>query len=331
MRHVLCGLLAVLLLFGAAAVPARAWDGEGHAAVGAIAEALLRPATRQRVAGLLGMRLGVAAAWADCARGVVRQDGRFAYAPRPGLRAACAAFDTAPGRALMERYAAENWEGCGHAPRVTCHAEFHYADIAIQRGGYGMTHGAGDHDVVHAINAAIAVLRGAPAPAPFHIDDARVALLMLAHFVGDIHQPLHVGAVYLDAAGRVVDPDAAPEAAAGGTQGGNLIRMDGQRLHAAWDAMPDGIALPPGEDLVRAAEGVAPMAGPVEGWAAAWAGESLAAARRAFAGLAFGPFAQGGWEAHAPAGYGPMRARIQREQVIKAGARLAQLLNLLLP
>ena len=34
----------------------------------------------------------------------------------------------------------------------------------------------------------------------------REALRLLAHYVGDIHQPLHVAAVYLDREGRVVDP-----------------------------------------------------------------------------------------------------------------------------
>lgn len=32
--------------------------------------------------------------------------------------------------------------------------------------------------------------------------------MLIAHFVGDLHQPLHVGAVYLHANGVVVDPDA---------------------------------------------------------------------------------------------------------------------------
>jgi hypothetical protein len=34
-----------------------------------------------------------------------------------------------------------------------------------------------------------------------------VALILLAHYVADIHQPLHVGAAYFDAQGRATDPD----------------------------------------------------------------------------------------------------------------------------
>src|SRR6202035_4149196 len=57
------------------------------------------------------------------------------------------------------------------------------------------------------IGAAIAVLRDKPAPPPFSILDKKEALLMLTHFVGDLHQPLHVASAYLDADGRFVDPD----------------------------------------------------------------------------------------------------------------------------
>src|SRR5207247_10088509 len=34
-----------------------------------------------------------------------------------------------------------------------------------------------------------------------------VALILLAHYVADIHQPLHVGAVYFDEQGRFTDPE----------------------------------------------------------------------------------------------------------------------------
>jgi hypothetical protein len=42
------------------------------------------------------------------------------------------------------------------------------------------------------------VLKGGAAPAPFSLKDQREALLLLTHYVGDLHQPLHVGAIYLD-------------------------------------------------------------------------------------------------------------------------------------
>ena len=72
----------------------------------------------------------------------------------------------------------------------SCHKAYHYTDEAIQRSKYALgSAGTRDFDVVAAITAAIHVLKGEPAPPPFNIKDKREALLMLAHYVGDIHQP----------------------------------------------------------------------------------------------------------------------------------------------
>ena len=77
------------------------------------------------------------------------------------------------------------------------------------------------HDVVSAINAAIAVLQGSASPSPVSFTSKREALRVLAHYVGGIHQPLHVGAIYLDASGHEVDPDAGTYDPATKTQGGS--------------------------------------------------------------------------------------------------------------
>lgn len=45
-----------------------------------------------------------------------------------------------------------------------------------------------------------------PAPKNPRRISKRVALLLLAHSAGHIHQPLHVGCGYIDAHGRFVDP-----------------------------------------------------------------------------------------------------------------------------
>src|SRR6185295_12615663 len=50
----------VLLLAPAFSGPARAWNAEGHEAVGSIADSLLQEATRQKVAAILGVPLRVA-------------------------------------------------------------------------------------------------------------------------------------------------------------------------------------------------------------------------------------------------------------------------------
>ena len=109
----------------------------------------------------------------------------------------------------MVDYVTRNWSNCAYEDRPTnCHKAFHFADVAIQHDTYDRKDvGTSDHDVVAAINAAILVLQSKPAPTPFSIKDKKEALFLLAHFVGDLHQPLHVGAIYLNAAGGEVNPD----------------------------------------------------------------------------------------------------------------------------
>ena len=67
--------------------------------------------------------------------------------------------------------------------------------------------GRSQWDIVHMISYCVAVLRGEiPEENPRKITKA-VAIILLAHYVGDIHQPLHVGAQYFDQSGRPVNPD----------------------------------------------------------------------------------------------------------------------------
>jgi hypothetical protein len=72
-----------------------------------------------------------------------------------------------------------------------------------------------------------------------------VALILLAHYVGDIHQPLHVGAAYFDWKGRIVDPD--KDKSALRDEGGNTFTLElndepprrrgihKKKLHGFWD------------------------------------------------------------------------------------------------
>ncbi len=60
---------------------------------------------------------------------------------------------------------------------------------------------------------------------------------MLAHFVGDLHQPLHVGAIYLDAAGTPANPDQGTFDPDTETAGGNSISEAHGNLHPDWDAL----------------------------------------------------------------------------------------------
>jgi len=72
-----------------------------------------------------------------------------------------------------------------------------------------------------------------------------VALLLLAHYVADIHQPLHVGAEYFDQQGQVTDPDKNKSAL--GDEGGNTFTLElsddpprrrgwhKKKFHGFWD------------------------------------------------------------------------------------------------
>jgi len=144
-------------------------------------------------------------------------------------------------QARMEDYVGRNWLQCSYAPggkERGCHNTYHFDDVAFQRDRFDRSYlGTNEHDLVAAITAAIAMLKDNKAPAPFSIKDKKEALFMLAHFVGDLHQPLHVESVYLahdnvpgDNKGRV-DPDSThqidPESV---TAGGNRISVRDQCL-----------------------------------------------------------------------------------------------------
>src|ERR1700730_7751460 len=130
---------------------------------------------------------------------------------------------------------------------VPSHHWFHYTDVPVLNAAKysdGKT-GRSKWDIVHMISYGIAVLQGeTPENNPRKITKS-VAVILLAHYVGDIHQPLHVGAEYFDEAGHAVDPD---KGKAGlGDEGGNTLALHlktgtpeemthrGLKLHPFWD------------------------------------------------------------------------------------------------
>lgn len=64
-----------------------------------------------------------------------------------------------------------------------------------------------------------------------------------------------------------------------------------------------------------------------------WATETLAASKSAFEGVTFSVEDRDKhkWKVELPTGYTAKRQAIQREQVLKAGARLAQVLQTIFP
>lgn len=325
----------------AVCLPALAYGPKGHQMIGAIADAELSPAARAAVAKNVGFPLRTAATWADCVRDVEKRAGQFVYNADPRYAAACKPFLTKIGKDRMVSYARRNWTGCAD-PTATkgCHALYHFADVAIQHDHYDRAFmGTSDHDIVSAIKAAIAKLQGAPVPAPFDIKDKAEAILMLAHFVGDLHQPLHVGSVYLDAQDQPVDPGAAgaPHDAKIDTRGGNKLEVGSSNLHSDWDGVQSAWdPLHPTKEILGLAAAVAPSAGDIQDWPAAWASETVKASQGAYAKLSFshtGAKKPGDWVATVAdrAAYAAQRNAVQKQEMATAGARLAQIMNAIWP
>ncbi len=323
------GIVASLSFSGLAL----AWGATGHMAVGTITDRMIAGTnTARQVRNILGSKLRAASVWADCAKGVSERTLRY---DADGMFPECAVYENDASKARMVAFVKRNLDNCNPPPGAEkCHKQYHYTDVAIQRERYAKgVIGTSDHDVVSAVSAAIAVLEGGSAPAPFRITSKREALRLLSHYVGDIHQPLHVAAVYLDAAGNLVDPDQAQFDPGTETRGGNDIFHAGRKLHGEWADVSGALNadnLPPG--TLDEARVVPTTAGPMSGWSTAWATESLIEGKAAYKDLHYsGEDAQHRYVAMAPPGYGALKSDIQRRQVVRAGARLAQILKAIWP
>lgn len=340
-------LVAAIVSYAALGVasPVGAWGAQGHQYVGNLGARLLNPRAAAEVRSLLGpnIDLGEAAVWADCIRSV---DGSpstsFHYRRQQGTPSACAAFDDdgiEEGR--MTDYAARNWTNCEYSHRRTkCNLAYHFADVNVHnRTDYNLSYfGAGTQDVVQAIKAAITVLRcpaatTCPTPAPFNIKDKREAIFLLAHFIGDVHQPLHVGAIYLDQNDREGD-----DGGRSTTGGNDLLLTPGNprdNLHHDWDTILGSLGISPSGAAVADACRIAPRPNPVLERPETWASQSVVAARPAYNGMSFRPDST---ETHSwDVSFADMddyrngRKLSQARQLVTAGARLAATLNAIWP
>ena len=320
------GAAAAIMAATFAAPHAWAWGPQGHGTVGAIADQLLTgtPAA-PRLHALLqpGETLASVANWADCVKG-----------PR-----VCNAELTPE----MVAYVQAN----------PLHREYHYTDLSLGQPAYRPgAPGTSDHDIVQTLLQCIRALRGhtGEAAKPQHFTP-RQALLLMAHLVGDLHQPLHVGSVYLDAQGRAVEPRDPAQAHATSNEGGNKLAIvgDGPRsLHTYWDvevvtaAMTKAGAATP-EDLaarlLRRSPAQVVVADP-EHAVLAWTADSLQASRKALDGLRYSPRRTAGnrrgepvevWDVTLPAGYDDTASDLALDRLTLAGKRLAALLQATLP
>lgn len=331
-------LLATALL--ALPLAAHAWGSEGHQTVATLAAGLIKGSPAEaRVLKLLGdMSLAQASIWADCVKGISPSQG-YTY-PSPGKFPACAQLETPVRIAEMADYVKRNDRQCKIGlDEDSCHKQTHYADVAVQRGHYlpDVT-GARPDDVVGALRAAIRVLQGEPSRGQPNFKSRREALLVLVHLVGDIHQPLHVGSLYLDAQGRRVDPDQRGLDRASFTVGGNSFALAPtgpfapKNLHALWDSVPEAFR-PQHVDAAWLAEArrVPRDPGDPLGWPARWGSQSMELTKVAFDGLGVSPRQGENWNVSLPEGYAAKADAIKRQQLTQAGARLAFVLKAVFP
>jgi hypothetical protein len=130
---------------------------------------------------------------------------------------------------------------------IPSHHWFHYTDVPlsdVEKYADGQA-GRSKWDIVQMIRFCVGVLKGTePEDNPRKITKP-IAVILLAHYLGDIHQPLHVGAEYFDSDGHAVNPAKKPDALE--DEGGNTLVLDlvegtnpqpakrAPKFHGFWD------------------------------------------------------------------------------------------------
>ncbi len=220
-------------------------------------------------------------------------------------------------------------------------ALWHFVDLPLGAVDYREVSAfASLNDIVYAIKRCIAVLERVENRA----DDFTKpqALRLLVHFVGDIHQPLHCGTGFYDLSDLghpVLITD--PRLCIGkpNDRGGNDLFFGDeptQELHALWDqALVISISNSPNyrslADWLESTQSVSPMTGDYHVWAEQWAIDSVKQARNAYQNIEFQGASTDGQRlritVRLPSGYIDTNRKMAAGQLVKAGLRLAQLLN----
>lgn len=141
------------------------------------------------------------------------------------------------------------------------HHQYHYTDVPIagnEKYGDGRI-GRSDQDIVHMIAFCIRVLANREPQPNKRAITKTVAIILLTHYLGDIHQPLHVGAEYFDRNGEPIEPTSKVKWF--GDQGGNKLNLflliDGKvralgKFHGYWDGKAVAAAFGDAQDSVIA-------------------------------------------------------------------------------
>jgi len=336
-------LLLTISLFG---VNASAYGARGHRMVGAIADNRLakdKP-VRDEVRTLLdGLTLAQVASLPDSIKdwdacGKTPKNDPVVNKPR--INAELRAF--------------LNANLCDSNPT---HNEFHYVNIPIvgnELYADGQI-GRRKFDIVQMITFCIRVLRGEVPETNERAITKAVAVILLTHYVGDIHQPLHVGAQFFNSDGNPFEPSPANRGFE--DQGGNKLTLftfvkgklaDTGNLHTYWDtvtvdkafgAMVDASVA---QSLANKVPANWKLDGDAETWAEQMANRIMPVSREAHGRLTFrgiqtepgkrdilGGRAE---EKKIPGGqsYAMWAASTVKEQIHKGGWRLAALLEAVL-
>jgi hypothetical protein len=281
-RVVVCALAGALIV--GQPQHALAWGNEGHQVVAAIAQSYLTPRTRQRVEALLAADADArtahdllsAATWADAWRTDHRETSDWHFA---------------------------NVELDGPDLKSACYG--------FPPSARPVSTGPAKDCVVDRVNAFAAELKDLATPQPERI----MALKFLLHFVGDIHQPLHVADNH-DRGGNCV------QVSLGGARTANL--------HHFWDTVtvetlgPDPVAV---AAKLRASITADEKRRWERGDPDTWAQEGFLVAKSSVYTFASHASCDQAPPAPLPAGYAERAAPVAGLQLQRAGVRLAYLLN----
>jgi hypothetical protein len=364
-RHSMNNFLSLAFGLTCSVASAMAYGPPGHTLVGDIATSRLDGATAAKIHALVGnLSLGFMARLPDDIKGW--DPGARPYAGSTADLAQLEAPDFTALNAALHAYHDANSAFTPDSPTERLHAQFHFTDVPVkdpEKYADGPT-GRRPTDLVHMIRFCAQVLHGdIPEDNRYKITRP-IAIILLAHLVGDIHQPLHVGAEYFNAAGQKANPDAQKGETDYPDEGGNSIlvgRIEGLsagaralRFHGIWDSQfvdaakrqiraETGKAAMSEKELVRyylshpPANWALPAGVSFADWPVAWADQILPIAREAHERLQFTNLKpsqyRGAWEEHATASEFPGGHYYQwAGQTVKlelglAGFRLAALLQ----
>ena len=182
------------------------------------------------------------------------------------------------------------------------HHEFHFTDVPVfgnEKYADGQV-GRSEFDIVHMIPFCIRVLKGEEPETNDRAITKSVAVILLAHYLGDIHQPLHVGAEYFTAGGNPFEPTTTNKGFA--DQGGNKLTLftlvkgkevSAGQFHKYWDdqtvenAFGAAATSTIATKLAKNEPANWQLTGGVETWAEQLANDIMPLAREAHERLAF--------------------------------------------